>query len=253
MLIVVRPKSQEHICVEAYLETAHLLRAERLEPAADSSTSRPWNFLRVDNIGGEGKEAAKPSKYADKNQIEFHKKATQTFTVPDGYVIDTSRGDPNIAGVHVESMNSGLSEFTFDIQPDHVTLNVDVIGMFTPRGYKWINSFFELSSTIYLKTKPKASDVKSFDDTLLITGRAVCSCARDIRRSLPYEKDMSVVYEKQLAQIEPRSGRKGEALSIHDANRLGAHVHREMVQSLSSADRYPRGMAFSTRSSSLER
>jgi hypothetical protein len=202
----------------------------------------------------EGVNPGPPYKYADKNETEYHKRQSHTFPVPFGYVIDTSRGDTGIAGdplpsgstsgVHIDSKNAyGPSEFTLDIQPDHVTVNVDVIGMYTTRGYKKIPAYLELFATIYLK-KALAS-VTTYDDTLFITGRAVCSCALEAPievRRLPYEKELSVVYEKQLAPVGRRPGGIVEAMSIHDANRFGAHIHREIIQSLSSADRYPRGM-----------
>jgi hypothetical protein len=52
---------------------------------------------------------------------------------------------------------------------------------------------------------------------------------------------LSIVYEKPLDSTKARPSRDRAASSIIDANQLQALIHREMIQSLSSADRYPRG------------
>src|SRR6185436_15022725 len=98
---------------------------------------------------------------------------------------------------------------------------------------------YRLTALIFIKRK-RAEVAMGFEDTLFITGRGVCSCPVDIRAGLT---DVSIVFEKKLA-LEPvhQLGRAGEAMTIQDANRVGANIHRETIQSLSSADRYPRGM-----------
>lgn len=240
MLVVIRPKSQEHMCVEAYLETAH--RVQTTQPTEGATESRPFDIPRVENLG-EG-EPSSEKKYASKYEIEYHKKSSYSFPLPPDYVIDTTKGDigiggPGIGGVHVNSKNQvGISEFSFDIQPDHLTLNVDVIALFTTRGYKFIPSSFEMFTTVYLKKKDSVAS--TYSDTLLITGRAVCSCnALDLIHQ-PAEH-LSIVFEKTLSAAQFQASRLDRPLPIHEANKLGASIHREMLQSLSSVDRYPRG------------
>ena len=229
MLVVVRPKSQEHICVEAYLETAHRVLTE--QPEADAGSSKPWIFQRVDNTGKEGEVTRWDSGDV---VVAWHKRNSQTLPAPNGYVIDTSRGDIGIEGVHIDTKNtSGRFTYNFDIKPDHVTLNVDVIGVMNWPHFNIIPAYFELFATIYLK---KASAAIGYDDTLLITGREVCSC--DSSSAI----GSSILYEKKRTSLVPRQKGAQEAMTIYEANRLGADIHREILQSLSSADRYPRGM-----------
>jgi PASTA domain len=92
---------------------------------------------------------------------------------------------------------------------------------------------------IYLK---KGKIVGYNYDNLFITARAVCSCPTDINVKIPVEKDLSVVYEKQLRVGASGFSREREAMPIQEANRLSAEIRCEMLESLSSADRYPRGI-----------
>jgi hypothetical protein len=99
----------------------------------------------------------------------------------------------------------------------------------------------DLHATVYYKNA--VPGIAGYKDGLLITARAVCSCSRlPITRVDEYEKGLSIVYEKSLDASKARTSRDRAASSITDANQLQALIHHEMIQSLSSADRYPRGM-----------
>jgi hypothetical protein len=249
MLVVVRPKNQEHICVEAYLETAHRVHQKAApEENGASMSEEPWKFqppvvaTLADNNGridvGDG-------------EFDFHKRGSRTYNAPKGYVIDTSRGDNENKGVRIIKSipypdPNYVLPLEWEIESDHVTLTVEVVGKFRSNFFKKKVIFpptasFELEAIIFLK-KAKLDDSTYYTSTLFITGRAACSCKIDIRNPLRYKENVSVVFEKRLAQIEPQPKRNGGAMSIHEANRLSAFIHREMLQSLSSADRYPRGM-----------
>jgi hypothetical protein len=73
----------------------------------------------------------------------------------------------------------------------------------------------------------------------MITGRAVCSCGRLGLVSKPASDEPWVLYETPLPRADTRPSR--EPMPISEANRLGTDLKRELLQSLSSADRYPRG------------
>lgn len=238
MLVVVRPKSQEKICVEAYLETAHLVPKENRDEDADS---RLWEFTEIGLLPGEGTEFP-----GGPHGMDYHKTFSQTFTPPPGYIVDLSRGDIGSPGVHILTATptgkGAVLPLVWETATDHVTLSVELVAkfrhpLFSDTPYASIS--YKLTALIFIKKK-KAEVAMGFDDTLLITGRGVCSCAIDVRAGLT---DVSIVFEKKLA-LEPvhQLGRAGEAMTIQDANRASANIQRETFQSLSSADRYPRGL-----------
>ena len=96
----------------------------------------------------------------------------------------------------------------------------------------------ELSATVYLKKK--VPTIVGHQPGLMITGRAVCSCFIGL-----VSKDAltgpTLVDEKSLGKPEVQLNRERESMPISEANQLGADIKRELLQSLSSADRYPRG------------
>ena len=73
----------------------------------------------------------------------------------------------------------------------------------------------------------------------MITGRAVCSCPNLFVKAV---NSPSVVYEKELARTETQQTQERGLMSIRSANQLGANIKHEFLQSLTSADRYPRGV-----------
>lgn len=241
MFVVVRPKSLKEFCVEAYLETAH--RVQTPVAAAPETQSTPLSFPKLDRDEPGADTSIKA--YSDFITIEVRAHRTLRFDPPaKGFVIDTTdpRSTPGHEGIHIiQETPIGDAKPLIDIQPDYVEVNCEVLNSITPLlegGPHNVSSTYALEATIFWKKDAVSS--QGYNDTLLLTGRAVCSCG-EIRITGPFEKEVSVVYEKVLAPVGTPPGRKGEAMPIHDANRLGANIHRAMLQSLSSADRYPRG------------
>lgn len=245
MLVVVRPKSQEHICVEAYLETAHLVQTTKLGAPGQQSTSETFAKLDQNEPGA----VVAMKSYSDWPTLEIKATRTQRFNPPTaGFVIDTAdpRSDAGFGGLHIITETSvGIVNRKIDIQPDFVQVTCEVTYRNTPMldsSELNQNSSYEMHATIFWKKDSAATTV--YGNTLLITGRAVCSCELDVDskfNELEYEKDLSVVFEKNLKTIDSRPERMGNAMSIHDANRLGKDLHRQILASVSSADRYPRG------------
>jgi hypothetical protein len=244
MLVVVRPKTMEEFCVEAYLETAHLTG----KPIYDDHPTTLQLPLRVDasNKWTRTTVVSSTTKLAD-------------------YVIDTSQGPQGVplngvphgdtGGYQVNWVNENgqpreehppgerglLSDYSFIVNKDTVTVTGWAVADGYGRGKNeqtWPTSL-ELSATVYLKKA--VPSLISHESGLMITGRAVCSCG--VRREAIAEaaKGPSLVYEKELPNREARQRRDDASMTIRDANQLGADLKREMVQSLSSPDRYPRG------------
>ena len=194
MLIVVRPKSQKHICVEAYLETAHRVQTAT---SAKTRTSTPLFFPKLDqnhpsNIAVSTGEA-----------IELHAKGVVRADPPSpGYVVDKARpeSDPATPGFKIDTKTEqGKVVFNVDVQDDHVTVTCEVVSIFETTLSRDSNkpASFEMNGTVYWK---KVDEGQGYDESLFFTGRAVCSCKFSMPISLNYEKDLSVVYEKQLSE-----------------------------------------------------
>jgi len=228
MLVVVRPKEMEQFCVEAYLETAHLTGA----PILDWGETDTQLHLRVE-------------------PTEDRRTNSSSTAVKAGYVIDRAKGPQGVplgglphgdtGGYQLTSVNendaprsesSSMSDYSFIVGTEQVT----VTGWVTRFG-KYHPSL-ELAATVFLKKK-----VPTFVGRrpgLMITGRAVCSCPAPIVFD-PADTGPSVVYEKSLPADPAQESRGRESMSTHEANQLGADLKHELLQSISSADRYPRG------------
>ena len=242
MLIVVRRADQEHYCVEAYLETAHLVRTPKLKPdeaQTGTLTLGPSNFGEGVTLSGDYGAYKTYNKYT----------ASVPFTVPPGYEIDVARDETGAApygggpGYKINNINqTGIVQLSWDIGADHAILNATLISPLVGRvtSLHFQEASVDLSASIYLKKKIPGVD--SYSDRLLLTGRAVCSCeTRPDIRTTPIEHGLSVTYEKALEASGSVGGRERAAMSISDANRFSAGIRQEMLQSLTSPDRYPRG------------
>lgn len=235
MLVVVRPKRMEHFCVEAYLETAHLVGAPILDwEPAETQLHLQINAPTTDRVLGSTTSIRRP-----------------------GYVIDRQRGPQGVplggfphgdtGGYNVDSVNippAAGGDYTFIVGEESVTVNGWAEGSFTKHPEKLYPGSLELNATVYLKKK--VPNIVGREPGLMITGRAVCSCAHNLV-SDPAVNGPSVVYEKSLPKAETQRSAETQrtheraSMSISEANLLGANLKNELLQSLSSADRYPRG------------
>jgi len=226
MLVVVRPKAMEEYCVEAYLETAHLTG----KPEYDYGRTETPLHLKVD--------APDTTRHSD---------SATSVRIP-GYVVDTDRGvgvplggipHGDMGGYTVGPVNITMNgDYTFVVGTDTVAVHGWAEGLHTNHPDETYPGTLEVSATVYLKKQ--VPTVIGHKPGLMITGRAVCSCKRSLDTKAAVEK-VSVVFEKELATKEMHSTAEREPMSIRDANHLGAVLKHEMLQSLSSPDRYPRG------------
>jgi hypothetical protein len=242
MLVVVRPKAMEHFCVEAYLETAHLTG----EPDLDWDPIETQVLLHVD---GPPPNSGLP---------DGSNSASNTARA--GYVIDTSRGalpgppggigtGPTV-GYEITSIkennvtrvdSSGTSSYSVHVGTEQVTFSGTVSSWGARGNRPGEQGALDLWATVYLRRKEPV--VRGYKPGLMITGRAVCSCPPglisrqvDTRPSVVFEKALTGGTSERSADATGATG-----MSMREANRLGASLKHEMVKSLSSADRYPRG------------
>ena len=244
MLVVVRPKEMEGFCVEAYLETAHL-----------TGKSIPdW-----------GEKAVPLTLHVESPDTATVFNSSSTPPEP-GYVVDRSKGPQGVplgGGNHGDTggyvINSvivdglpvgdipdvtppdgtGYASYSFVVDPETVTVNGRARGLHVNHPPEDIKTALDLSATVYLKRRVPLAIER--EPGLMITARAVCSCPLGeitrLARSGP-----SVVYEKQLSTASARFDPKNRTpMSVPEANQLGEALNRELLQSLASADRYPRG------------
>lgn len=226
MLVVVRPKEMEEFCVEAYLETAHLTGVPKL------------NWDETDALLSLKISTPDHSMHSD----------SQITPGRDGYVVDRDKGVPptgmhgDTGGYVVNFVNenqtprgesSDTSNYTFVVGTEQVMVSGWVMGWGRPVG----PGELEVSAKVFLKKK--VPEIDGYGPGLMITGRAVCSCKQGFGSRV--NERPSIVYEKALSATENSAGSKESSMNIRDANRLGAQMKRELLQSLSSADRYPRG------------
>jgi hypothetical protein len=234
----------ESFCVEAYLETAHLTG----EPVYDWEPKQVALKFKVESPGPRVSHAESstehPGYVVDRDVIT---------TFPPGI---TARGE--VGGYTIDSVNDAvnletLSGYSVEVLDEKITITGYAEGIRNRRSEEkeMIHGNLEVHATVYLKKKtPK---IVGRQPGLLITGRAVCSCPARRIFSGQLIEGPSVVYEKpfflgERQLIPPReSGERQlipprESMSINEANQMGADLKRELLESLSSADRYPRGM-----------
>lgn len=243
MLVVVRPKEMESFCVEAYLETAHLTH----DPIPDlGETVRPLTL-----------HISAPITENDDRSYTNPVPGDNSSPVIAGKVIDTSKGGgysgyppPPFPGTFMgagyevqQPINyqgpSWGPDIKFTVTSDHVHVAATVTGYWDMPNEEKHPASLDLQALVYYKNA--VPGVAGYRDGLLITARAICSCSNLFRRKADYEDGLSVVYEKPLGDGKMRPSQERTATSITQANQLQANIHREMIQSLSSVDRYPRG------------
>ncbi|MGC4044769.1 MAG: PASTA domain-containing protein [Armatimonas sp.] len=234
MLVVVRPKAMERFCVEAYLETAHLTH----HPVYDKGeTIRPLNL----------KFEAEVLENDDQSVLNPVTKTEVSPTIA-GKIVDTDRGaggwnPAGIAGYDVLQPIDARGPFPPDIEfkvaSDHVEVTAKVESLWNLNPPIRYPASIDLHATVYYKNA--VPTIVGYTDGLLITGRAVCSCGIE-RIQVAHDATISIAYEKSIGIGAIRPDRLRGASSVLDANLLQTEIHREMLHSLNSADRYPRGV-----------
>lgn len=244
---VMRPKSLENVCIEAYLETAHIGRIPEMAPK--ETREDPFHFQKFESKveDRDGFLDLKDDSYT--NPLQH----TEPYKPPFGFEIDVE----NNGGYRLESITAfGMVKSPeILVSPSLLTITCEVTGQFiddqTATGSNQIiNASIELSITVFLKSVEKK--IVNYTDKLFLTGRGLCCCpgsndyivskARNLmNESVTFEKTLPSMTSDIYKVYGPKNAdRKG--MTIHEANLLRNEVGKEMMASMNSPERYPRGL-----------
>lgn len=238
LLVVMRPKGIPDICVEAYLETAHLTgeNVEKTEIYGRAAT------LETRIVAGDVNKQIKSGSFLQLGSS--HAFFEDTFKTPQGFQIDLSQGDGGYKVVEQSTIPEAVfsfdellngtpvqMSFTIDVKDDAKSAKVSgVIGAYKadPNTSDKVNIWYpKFRAKVIFYLKPDSS-------TLWLTGRGVCCCP-PITFTVPRD---SVSFEQSFhgEVVLPSSS----GMSIREANLLRGEIGRMIIQSVNSRRRYPR-------------
>lgn len=226
-LVVVRPKTMEDFCVDAYLETGHIVS----EPQYTYETSTGTVTLHV------AKSAEDTSGSFGDDSNTTYAEGSETYNPPSGWEVDLS----NSGGYRIESASGTRIEDygVTEADTDHVTIWGKVSAYFEDRTWPQDNVSFngvlDLTVTVYIrKVKP---NITGYDQNLWITGRGVCCCDD----GMPISLIESVNWEGALGmKVAAKIGAQ-DAMTVVESNAIRHEVGRRLIESVNHPDRSPRG------------
>jgi PASTA domain len=241
-LVVMRPKEIKDICVEAYLETAHVGQV----PTYGNSFNKDTDITPTLSLSVQSDEDAKTIKT---------KSGSITYSVRPGWEIDTSKN----GGYTINIIKEAGLDFcaVTEIDQKHLVLKGKIkTGLKTDRdtgkppesggpvgkpGKDTIDGddgALEANATVYLRQGSREQTGTA--SGLYITGRGVCCCQtpNDHNKRLLTE---SVVWEQVMPLALDKSVGDLARMRVVDANRVRAEIDRMMVQSMNHPDRYEAG------------
>lgn len=254
-LVMMRPKTTQTVCVQAYLETAHLAFKDNVYEQRTETMELP----------------------VQESRREATREYTLTFDVPDGWELDTEIGDGDGYSFGQVGSTSPLQQDDPVISTRVVSQDMDQIvfgATLAPVGSHWVGSgymselLYDYSASLVLTVHLRrvGEDPKSVPQDLYLTGRGVCCCESITARRLPPGTEPMAEIPGELASSYPvppdsdaqyatvallaeqpvprmadvhvavRSGMRMAA-----ANRLRGFVGDWLMRSMSSPSRYPRG------------
>lgn len=230
-LVVMRPRGMEDICVEAYLETAHLARVPVMGPK--ERRKQPWDFPTiVANV--ENRDTWYDTVDDSYENVQTR---TDTYYPPPGFLIQNREWTFNTVGD---------ASLTVDSEDDlHLTATGRAVGRFEDGYNDNVLKPARLSAQFVFDLHSKEQVPIGFRDVLYLTGRGLCCCPRPLwvpgllMDSVTYEKPIELRLPKRRL---PEEVDLDEGVSITEANRMRAVIGREVMASLNSVDRYPRGL-----------
>lgn len=264
LLLVMRPVALTDICVEASLETAHLVRTpktgrdDRRESALEvTDADLDWTpyqdrFTKDGNRAYYGQVGSKRVQASIPNEYEVDTARDGRSAGPDHGIPnpDPNSSEPFLGGpgykidiYNNQNEDKGWVQVVWDVTETRGAVNVKVqqhnvrIDPGNSDVYRRDYGSVDIKATVFLKKK-KSSE---YDDTLLVTGRAVCSCnyidLDDLR--VP---QFWISHEEQFGAVAASAGEKQRPqLDTVEANRYPGLIRHAMIESISNPDRYPRG------------
>ena len=240
-LVVMRPKEVKDICVDAYLETAHVGYVPNYIDIWRPEPSRNFHFSVY------GTESTKV--------FEKTKPYPPTGVLEENIEIDTDNNN----GYEVKNKTQfGELAFNVTVASSRKKLSVHgkvkgkVVTTFEKEGNQKVKvkevkpGFIDANITVFLRRREKVQN--GFSQILWLTGRGVCCCEKDSvdsHGSTSKQYDECIVWEEKLGQVTEQEGdlKKGigDTMSVRDANRMRVEIGRQMLQSINHMNRYDAG------------
>jgi hypothetical protein len=228
LLVMMRPKNMPQVCVEAYLETAHLAFQENVYDSRTESVEHTVN----EAVANKGENRTYQIEYVLPVGWELDDTREQTFSV--SKVGSTNPNQPATSPI----IDSRLVSY------DEGKLVVEVtLGTLGKAGVFHYLYYAELVLTVYLRRiGQEPTDVPR---DLYLTGRGVCCCPglpAERPEHEPTHKATAVLIEESLPPEPPvyAVGRRS-GMRVYAANRLRERVGTWLVRSVNSPRRYARG------------
>jgi len=227
-LVVARPKEVKEICLEANLETAHILNEPQFkyEQKTDQDSLSIRHFAR--DAGGD----------LGNDSVTTFKEDSVTYVAPSNYEIDLEReGGFRIETVSGERIvESGVRSVTLDSLVIYGKVSARFVDKQWPKENEFKNGSLDIRVTIFLKAKKP--DIVGYDQNLYLTGRNVCCCKKKSIVAFPNEY---VVFESPLKLNMNAAVGLNEVFSIKDANAIRGEIGNVLYKSMNAYDRYPIG------------
>ncbi|MDH6291873.1 hypothetical protein [Rhodococcus opacus] len=212
-LVVARPKDQPRICVEAYLETAHIGQDPRVEtqeiPGTEKNTTWPDSFSK-------SPPPATTEGGRDKHDFDETDREWKVDTFYPGYKIKSAvltLGNP----VYDDKSQIDIPPHISDWNPDYVRVSGRVHSSFGVRpGQK--NRIWRITYPFSVDISlVKTETVKKSIDTLFLTARRLFCCGGrqhgNVKDGVVFERKLATVSgETYLVQSGPETER-----TIHNA------------------------------------
>jgi hypothetical protein len=239
-LTVLKPRTIERMCVEAYLETAHIAKEAALEQRVVDRT----NTLTV----------------IDDQRVSLISKAvgrsysagkSGTFQASDGFAIYEARIDPTppLGTGEIDSTDYRI----VSQDANQVTAWCRTYAEITqvtrqeedPKGHPKVTTTYERVpghielSVLIRQRKTELVPVGPVTTNLWLTGRGVCAC-ENASSEKPTLRE-GVTWEGLLRTEVETPTDDGAEMTIRDANQMSADIGRQLVQTINDPDRYPAG------------
>jgi hypothetical protein len=231
-LVVARPKNVGEICVEAYLETAHIASEPQLVYEQSAATVN----LHVQKILTEDRDCW--NCYGDDSYFEDASDIVG-YTPPVGGEIDLSRSggfqDSSVSGTNIRTR--GVRNVSAGYLELFGTVRAEFVDRTWPTPNEFRNGLLDMNVTVFIRKKKP--EVSGYAQNLWLTGRGVCCCDHDHERDDVKMRD-SVTFEKGLDT--PWRGAIGAAqMKAQEANEMRLVIANQMRAAVNHPDRYAAG------------
>ncbi len=231
--VIARPKHVDKVCIEAYLETAHVAS----EPQFTYEQSTGTQTLHIDKKVTEDRDCF--DCFGDDSYAEIGADSA-VYNPPDGWEIDLDKNGgyqiTSVSGANIVS--AGVTE----IDRYHAIVAGSVMAKFIDKTWPVGNEFqagsLDLTVTIYIRKK--VPDITGYSQNLWLTGRGICCCDEQDPAIDRHLRD-SVTYESTLFSDVHVAVGGGSKIEAHDANNLRGSIATELRRSVNHPARYERG------------